>query len=122
MNIEEARIYALSLPHVTEDMPFGDDYLTIRVMGKIFMCINLARPDRLTMKCEPDKAVDLRDRYVEITGAWHWNKRHWNDVRLVHGALSDDFVRHLIRHSYAQVVKGLPMKVRRMYPEMQGVE
>ena len=61
MNVETAREYSLSKKAATEDMPFGDDFLTIRVMGKMFLCISFNTPDRITMKCDPDYAIELRD-------------------------------------------------------------
>ena len=63
MNIETAREYCLSKKAATEDTPFGEDFLVIRVMGKMFLCINLNTPDRITMKCDPEYALELRDRY-----------------------------------------------------------
>ena len=108
MNIEEIREYCLSLPMVTEDTAFGEDHLLLRVCGKIFACISLDRPDWLTVKCDPDRALDLRERYSSIQPAWHWNKRYWNQIHLSSG-LSDDFIASLIRHSYS--VKNLKVSL-----------
>lgn len=80
MDIETAREYSLSKKATTEDLPFGEDVLVIRVMGKMFLCINLNTPDRITMKCEPEYALELRERYNAIEGAWHFNKKYWNQV------------------------------------------
>ena len=82
MNVETAREYSLSKKAATEDMPFGDDFLTIRVMGKMFLCISFNTPDRITMKCDPDYAIELRDHYNGVEGAWHFNKKYWNQVFL----------------------------------------
>ena len=120
MNIESIRDYCLSLPATGEDMAFGDDYLLLRVCGRIFACLNLARPDYLVLKADADYAVDLRDRYAEIEPAWHWNKKYWIQLRLS-GSLADDFMRSLIRHSYAQVVKKLPRRVRMEYPAITEI-
>ena len=68
MNIETAREYCLSKKAATEDTPFGEDFLVIRVMGKMFLCINLNTPDRITMKCDPEYALELRDRYNAVEG------------------------------------------------------
>ncbi|MCM1051670.1 MAG: MmcQ/YjbR family DNA-binding protein [Paenibacillus sp.] len=111
MNIESFREYCLSLPYTSEDMPFGDEYLIIRVCGKIFACIGLERPDYFVLKCDPDYAVELRETHEEIEPAWHWNKKYWNQLRLS-GSLDDVFIGALIRHSYEQVVKKLPKKQR----------
>lgn len=111
MNIESFREYCLSLPCTSEDMPFGEEYLILRVCGKIFACIGLERPDYFVLKCDPDYAVELRETHDEIEPAWHWNKKHWNQLRLS-GSLDDGFIESLIRHSYEQVVKKLPKKQR----------
>ncbi len=121
MNIEEIRDYCLSLPMVTEDMPFGDDYLVLRVCGKIFACVGFERPDYFVLKCNPEYALDLRDRYAEIEPAWHWNKKYWNQLNL-RGCLTDHLVRSLIRHSYGEVVAKLPKKLKNEYPAMLEVQ
>lgn len=117
MDIETVREYSLSLPYVTEDMAFGEEYLLLRVCGKIFACIGLERPDYFVVKCNPDYALDLRDRYPEIEPAWHWNKKYWNKLSL-HDSLSDEFIKDLIRHSYSEVVSKLPKKLITEYPEI----
>lgn len=116
MDIESLRLFCLSLPMSTEDMAFGDDYLLLRVLGKIFACIDLTRPDYLTVKCNADGAVELRERYPEIEPAWHWNKKYWNQIRL-NGTLHEEFIKELIRHSYSEVVRKLPQKLRAEHPE-----
>jgi predicted DNA-binding protein (MmcQ/YjbR family) len=120
MNIESVREYCLSLPMATEDMAFGDDCLLLRVCGKIFAFLNFDKPEWLTVKCDPDYAIDLRDSYDDIQPAWHWNKKYWNQVLLT-GQLHDDFVKALIRHSYSEVVKKLTKKLRAEHPEILAV-
>lgn len=115
MNLESIREYALSFPLTSEDMAFGDDYLLIRVGGRIFVCLGLSRKDYIVVKCDPDYAVELRDRYQEIEPAWHWNKRHWNQMSIC-GTLGDSLIRYLIRHSYAMVAGKLPKGVRSQLP------
>ncbi len=114
MNIEEVRAYCLTLPHVEEAFPFDDINLVFRVAGKIFAALDLERTEWLTVKCEPDYAITLRDTYSDILPAWHWNKKHWNQVNL-QGSISPEFIRHLIQHSYYQVVKKMPRKTRAEY-------
>ena len=121
MNIESVREYCLSLPLVTEDMAFGDDYILLRVCDRIFACIGLARPDYFVVKCDPDYAIELRDLHSEIEPAWHWNKRYWNQISL-RGTLSGELIRRLIRHSYSEVVRKLPNKTRTALPEICTVE
>jgi predicted DNA-binding protein (MmcQ/YjbR family) len=121
MNIESVREYCLSLPMTTEDMAFGDDYLLLRVCNKIFACFSLEREENLTLKCDPDYAIELRDRYSDIEPAWHWNKKYWNQLRL-QSRLSDDLVKDLIRHSYSEAVKKLTKKVKTEHPEILEIK
>ena len=121
MNIESVREYCLSLPLATEDTAFGEDILLFRVCGKIFACFGLERPDYFVLKADADYCIDLRDHHVEIEPAWHWNKKYWNQICL-RGSLSDDFVKSLIRHSYSEVVKKLPKKVRNEYPDIELIK
>ncbi len=115
MDIESIREYCLSFPLTSEDMAFGEDYLLLRVGGKIFVCLGLVRDDYVVVKCDPDYAIELRDRYPEIRPAWHWNKRYWNELSM-HGSLSDSMVKALIHHSYVQVAGNLTRSVRKQIP------
>lgn len=111
MNIEELRTYCLSLPHATEDMPFGEDTLVFKVGGKIFLLTGLDGPFAVNLKCDPEYAVELRESHAAVRPGYHMNKMHWNTVD-VDGSLSDDFLFELINHSYQQVTKTLTKKVR----------
>ena len=82
MDIEQLRDYCLSLPLVTEDMPFGDTTLVFRVRGRIFALTDLERPTLVSLKCDPELAIALRERHEGIAGAYHMNKNHWNQVAL----------------------------------------
>lgn len=104
MDIAIFREYCLSLPQVEEMLPFDDDTLVYKVSGRMFAMISISAPDHFAVKCHPDRAILLRDRYAEITPGWHLNKRHWNDVSIV-GELSDSFLKAEIRHSYFAVVR-----------------
>ena len=104
MDIVTFREYCLSLPEVEESLPFDDDILVFKVAGRIFAMISMSVPDHFAVKCHPDRALLLRDRYAEITPAFHLNKRHWNDVSIV-GELPDTFLMSEIRHSYFAVVR-----------------
>ena len=114
MDIEAAREYCLSKKATTEDTPFGEDVLVIRVMGKMFLCINLNTPDRITMKCDPEYALELRERYNAIEGAWHFNKKYWNQVFL-DGDADDRLIKHLMDHSYEEVINKFTKKMRNEY-------
>ena len=111
MNIESVREYCLSLPLATEDFPFDETTLAFRIGGRIFAMLDLERTEWFVLKCQPDYAIELRDRHPEITGAWHMNKKHWNQL-LLEGNLTDDLVKSLIRHSYNEVVKKIPRRTR----------
>ena len=116
-DIEGIRRYCLSLPCTSEDMAFGDDYLLFRVCGKIFACCSFDREENFVLKCDPEYASELREHYSEITPAWHWNKKYWNQMRLG-GSLGTAFIEKLIRHSYSEVVRKLPKSVRAAHPEL----
>ena len=121
MNIEEVREYVLSPYGVTEDQPFGDDNITFRIEGKIFICLWLGSdsntsnsPDpHFAIKLTPDRNLELRERFSAVTPAWHWNKKHWSDV--FYECLDDDYVRQWIRESYNLIVSKLPKAVRLQY-------
>jgi predicted DNA-binding protein (MmcQ/YjbR family) len=111
MNIESVREYCLSLPHATEDFPFDETTLAFRIGGRIFAMIDLERTEWFVLKCNPDMAIELREKYAEIAPAWHMNKRHWNQINLF-GYLSEELICSLIRHSYSLVVQKLPKAIR----------
>ncbi len=106
MNIEEIRLYCLSLNGCTESLPFDDSTLVFKVRNKIFVLASLERPFSINLKCEPDLAVELRERYPAVQPGYHMNKTHWNTVML-DDSVSDNLIREWIRHSYNLVVKGL---------------
>ena len=118
MNVENIREYCLTLPYATEDFPFDESTLAFRIKGKIFAMIDLENTEWFVLKCNPDYALELRDRHPEIKGAWHMNKRHWNQLNLF-GSLSDTLIKELIRHSYNEVVKKLPKKEQILLARIQ---
>ncbi len=121
MNIETVREYCLSLPETTEYLPFDETTLAFRVMDKIFAMVDLEHTEWFVLKCDPEYAIELRERYAEIEGAWHMNKKHWNQLNLF-GTLDDTLVKALIRHSYSLVVSKMTKKVRSEHPEMSAVK
>lgn len=106
MDIESAREYCLSLPFATEDMPFGEEDVAIRVKGHIFAFLDLMRPWLMVLKCDAAYAEELRDRYQAVEPAWHWNKKYWNQITF-DSDVDDELFRSLMRHSYDEVVKKL---------------
>ena len=117
MNIEELREYCLSLKNATEYMPFEDEYLVFKVLGKWFAVIPLYDVElKVSVKCDPTKAIELRERYNCVEAAWHFNKKYWNSIVFNHD-MNDETVKHWIRHSVEEVVKKLPKKVQSEYWE-----
>ena len=104
MDIIDLREYILSLPLVEECQPFGDDAVVYKVGGRMFACCVLEYAERVAVKCQPDRAVVLRDNYLSaITPAWHFNKKHWNDIYFEQ--LPREVVEREIRHSYLTVIR-----------------
>lgn len=106
MNLEGIRDYCLQKKGVTESFPFDEDTLVFKVMGKIFLLLNLSDAHSMNLKCDPDWALELREKHLEVQPGYHMNKRHWNTVAL-HGLLSTQQLTELIDHSYALVVAKL---------------
>ena len=112
MNIEELRNYCLQLKGATESFPFDEYTLVLKVQGKMFALIPLESTElSISMKCNPERAIELREEYSAIVPAWHFNKKHWNTL-LLHQQLSESLVLELINHSYSLVVSALPKKLR----------
>jgi predicted DNA-binding protein (MmcQ/YjbR family) len=107
VDIDIIRDYCLSnFKGVKEDMPFGEDVLVFRVQGKIFLLTRLmARPLAINLKCDPVKAMELRERYESIQPGYHMNKKHWNTV-LLDGTVPSKEVFRMIDHSYELVRNG----------------
>lgn len=119
MDIEEVRSYCLSKPLATEDSAFGPDGLLFRVYGKIFAYLDLDRPNLVVVKCNPDRAVELRDRYAGVVPAWHWNKKYWNEL-LFDTDVPDEVILALIDHSLDEVLKKLPKKTQSEYASISS--
>jgi predicted DNA-binding protein (MmcQ/YjbR family) len=104
--------YCLSLPGAEGSTPFGPEVLVYKVGGKMFaLAVPDELPHRVNLKCDPQRAQDLRDRYEDIVPGYHMNKRHWNTLTLP-GKLPSTLVRELTAHSYELVVASLPRKTR----------
>ena len=100
MDFEEVREYCISKDGVTECFPFNDTALVFKVADKMFALLDLSEDGRgLTLKCDPDLAVELREHYSEVTPAYHFNKKHWNGISLK-GNLSNKLIKEWIDHSY----------------------
>ncbi|MGD0583207.1 MAG: MmcQ/YjbR family DNA-binding protein [Bacteroidales bacterium] len=103
MNIEDIRAFCLSRPGVTEGFPFGEDTLVFKVKGKIFVLANLDGDLSLNLKCDPEFALELRERYSSVIPGYHMNKKHWNTV-YIDGTIPDKEILSWIDHSY-QLIK-----------------
>lgn len=112
MNIEELRDYCIVKKGVEETLPFGPDTLVFKVIGKVFLLAGLdSNPLEFNVKCDPEKAVELRDQYSCVLPGFHMNKKHWNTI-IADGSVSDKKLKEWIDHSYEMVVKGLTKKER----------
>jgi predicted DNA-binding protein (MmcQ/YjbR family) len=108
MDLAEFREYCLTKPSATEGTPFGSDVLVFKVSGKMFALAALDEvPTTVNLKCDPDLALDLRDRYEQVRPGYHMNKKHWNTVEIENG-IPDAELRKMIDHSYELVIKKLP--------------
>ena len=112
MNIESFREYCLKKPGTTEETPFGPEDIVFKVGGKMFAIAALMEvPARVNLKCDPDLALELRDRYEQVTPGYHMNKKHWNTVELS-GGIPEAEMRKMIDHSYDLVMQSLPKTKR----------
>ena len=111
MTLEYFRDYCLSLPAVTEDTPFDATTLCFRVGGKIFAIMDMEVFEDVNLKCDPERAIELREQYPGITPGYHMNKKLWNSVS-VKGNVPDPLILELARHSYELIRDSLPKKVR----------
>lgn len=107
MNIEELRDYCLQKPGVTEGFPFGGDTLVFKIGGKLFLLAGLSDGNHFNAKCDPELAVELRERYSEVKPGYHMNKAHWNTVDM-DGSLTMKQLYEMIDHSYQLVFNSLP--------------
>ena len=107
MDLAKFREYCLSKPSATEGTPFGPDVLVFKVGGNIFALASLDDiPARVNLKCDPDLALELRDRYEQVRPGYHMNKKHWNTIEIEAG-IPDNEIRKMIDHSYELVAKKL---------------
>ena len=112
MDLESLRNYCLTKKSASEDMPFGEDTLVFRVLGKIFALTSLDTPEgtnegcRVNLKCNPDYAIELREKFEDIQPGFHMNKKHWNTVYCENG-LDSALIKSLIDHSYDLIVQSM---------------
>tara|TARA_B100000780_G_C20978869_1_gene391055 strand:- start:466 stop:822 length:357 start_codon:yes stop_codon:yes gene_type:complete len=112
MHLESIRTYFLDKPSISESFPFNEQTLVFKVAGKMFALFSLEKqPFQINLECEPEKAIDLRERYVSVKPGYHMSKKHWNTI-VINGELSKSIIEELVDHSYNLVVLKLTKKVK----------
>lgn len=111
MTLEDFRAHCLKKPGFSEDFPFGPEVLVFRVGGKIFALLDVDAFESVNLKCDPERAVELRERYEGIKPGYHMNKQHWNTVD-AQGGVPGKLLLELADHSYDLVKASLPKKVQ----------
>ena len=112
MDIEQLRDYCLLKQGVEETLPFGPDTLVYKVGGKMFLLVGLYDEDlRFNVKCDPNKAIELRERFPCVLPGYHMNKKHWNTI-IVDGSVSGKQLKEWIDDSYHLIIDSLPKKLR----------
>src|SRR5260370_12573470 len=115
MDLERFREYCLSKVAATESMPFGEGVLVFKVADRIFALAALDEiPATVNLKCDPDLALALRDRYEQVQPGYHMNKKHWNTVEIDSGVPEAE-LRKMIEHSYDLVVRSFPKAHRHQF-------
>jgi predicted DNA-binding protein (MmcQ/YjbR family) len=111
MNIEEFRNYCLAKKGVTEEFPFDHSTLVFKVMGKMFALTNADEFESVNVKCDPEEAVELREKYPAVVPGYHMSKKHWNTI-VMDGSIPDKLIRKWVDDSYGLVIKGLSKKLQ----------
>lgn len=118
MTIEEIRDYCLNKKGVTEEFPFDEETLVFKVLGKVFLLTDINSVEiSVNLKCEPELAIELRERYDSVKPGYHMNKKMWNTVT-INGEFSDADFYKMIDHSYDEVVKKMTKKLQQELAQM----
>lgn len=118
INVESYREYCLAKPGTTEGFPFDSSTLVFKVMGKMYALCSVDTFEFINLKCDPERALELRDLYPAIRPGYHMNKQQWNSV-YADGTLPDDLVYDLTDHSYELIVAKLPKKLKAELNDMK---
>lgn len=119
MDANDILDYCLSKKGVTESFPFDEETLVMKVGAKMFLLIALEKkPLNINVKTDPEWSLELRERYPQITGAYHMNKTHWNSVSV--DGLKRDLILKMIDHSYDLVFKSLTKKIREEISQLKS--
>jgi len=106
MNIESFREYCLKKKGVTESFPFDETTLVFKVMGKMFTLTDTEDDFSINLKCNPEKAIELREKYFAVQPGYHMSKKHWNTIK-IDGSISDEVIYQWVDDSYKLVVDKL---------------
>ncbi len=109
MNIEQIREYCINKKGVTEGFPFDEDTLVFKVMGKMFALMSLSKADSINLKCDPEKAISLREQYRSVLPGFHMSKKHWNTI-MFNQSIPDNLLMQWIDDAYNLIVKSLTKK------------
>lgn len=109
MNIEDIREYCLKKNSVTESFPFDETTLVFKVKNKMFALTDIESPLSINLKCDPEKAIELRERYPVVKPGYHMNKKLWNTID-IDGSIDDSLIKKWIDDSYKLIVEKLPKK------------
>lgn len=111
MNIEEYRDFCLAKTAVSEEFPFDENTLVFKVAGKMFALADVTEFESINLKCDPENAIELRERYPAVQPGYHMNKKHWNTV-VLDGSIPDPLIYQWINDSYQLVIESLPKKTK----------
>ncbi len=111
MNIEEVRLFCINKVGVTEGFPFDSTTLVFKVVGKMFALLNLSGKQSINLKCDPTKAIELREHYSWVQPGCHMNKKHWNTI-VFDDSISDNLIKDWINESYDLIVANLSKKLK----------
>jgi predicted DNA-binding protein (MmcQ/YjbR family) len=118
MNVEQIREHCLTKKGVAEEFPFDEETLVFKVMGKIFVLASLEKiPLQINLKCDPEKAIELREVYESVQPGYHMNKKHWNTIA-IDGSISNKTIFEWIDHSYELVVSGLKKSEKEQFQNL----
>lgn len=112
MNIEDYRTICLSLQEAEEGMPFDEKTLVFTIKGKMFGSTNIETFELINVKCEPEKAILLREQFEAVIPGYYMNKKHWNSIKM-DGTIPDKQIKEWIKNSYSLVVSTLPKKIQK---------
>lgn len=109
MNAEEIRIYCLKKAEVTESLPFNDTALVFKVNNKMFLILDLEAELRISVKCDPELAIELRERFKSVKEGYHLNKQQWNTI-YIDGSIDELLIYNWIDDSYRLIIEKMPKR------------